>query len=139
MLSAVRTLLIIFFAITTSGSTEFNMLIISLISCALLIANTHGAYRKWPCNYLESFFYVQLIVYAVSITYARHTIGSTVAVEGTSFGITLIVFIFVLGYHIQTRITSYKKYYYRLKGYGDIEEEEISFNQERLGRLGAGQ
>ena len=135
MLLAVRTLLIVIFAISTSKLADFNLLIISIVSCALLVANTHGAYKKWVCNYLESFFYMQLIVYAVGITYARHADGNVGAVEGTSFGITLFVLLLILGYHVKCRIANYKKCHRNHQGYNDVEDKELSINQEIVERL----
>ena len=48
MLLVVRTLLIILFTINTAGSIEVNLLTISLVSVTLLLANSNGAYKKWP-------------------------------------------------------------------------------------------
>ena len=72
MLLLVRTLLIILFTINYAGSVEVNLLIISVVSCALLIAQSNGIYKKWPCNFLEAFFHGQLIVFSAGAAYARH-------------------------------------------------------------------
>lgn len=131
MLLAVRTLLIVLFSLGTSGPEELNLLIISIVSSVLLVANTNGAYKKWSCSYLESFFYMQLIVYAVSIAYAKHTNGNIIAVVETSFGLSLFVFFVVLGSHIK-RVLSY-----HFRGYGAYLEEEpsqlLSLDQDREG------
>ena len=123
MLLLVRTLLIILFTINYAGSVEVNLLINSLVSCALLIAQSNGIYKKWPCNFLEAFFYGQLIVFSVSAAYARHKNYDVVIVADTSITLTLIVFLAVLGYHIMNRIRTIKRYCYHLKGYADIEED----------------
>ena len=123
MLLLVRTLLIILFTINYAGSVEVNLLINSLVSCALLIAQSNGIYKKWPCNFLEAFFYGQLIVFSVSAAYARHKNYDVVIVADTSITLTLIVFLAVLGYHIMNRICTIKRYCYHLKGYADIEED----------------
>ena len=72
MLLLVRMLLIILFTVNYTGSVEVNLLIISVVSCALVIAQSNGIYKKWPCNFLEAFFYAQLIVFLVSAIYTRY-------------------------------------------------------------------
>ena len=73
MLLLVRTLLIILFTINYDRLVDVKLLIISVVSCALLIAQSNGIYKKWPCNFLEAFFYGQLIVFSVGATYAWHS------------------------------------------------------------------
>ena len=124
MLLLVRTLLIIFFTVNYSGSVEVNLLIISVVSCALVIAQSNGIYKKWPCNFLEAFFYGQLIVFSAGAAYARHKNYDVTIVADTSIALTLIVFLVVLGYHIMNRIYTIKRCcYHHLKGYADIEED----------------
>ena len=124
MLLLVRTLLIILFTINYAASVEVNLLIISVVSCALLIAQSNGIYKKWPCNFLEAFFYGQLIVFSVGTVYARHSnIKNIMIVADTSIALTLLVFLAVLGYHVINRIHAFKRYCYHLKGYSDIEED----------------
>ena len=123
MLLLVRTLLIILFTINYDRLMDVKLLIISVVSCALLIAQSNGIYKKWPCNFLEAFFYGQLIVFSVGATYAWHSnIKNIVIVADTSIALTLIVFLAVLGYHVINRIYTLKRYCYRFKGYADIEE-----------------
>ena len=122
MLLVVRTLLIILFTINTAGSIEYNLLITLVVSCILLLANTNGAYKKWPCNYLESFFYLQLVVFAGAALYTRSTNSGITAVADTSIGLSLTVFLAVVGYYIICLISSLKAHYYRLQGYADVEE-----------------
>ena len=123
MLLLVRTLLIILFTINYAGSVEVNLLIISVVSCALLIAQSNGIYKKWPCNFLEAFFHGQLIVFSAGAAYARHKNYNVMIVTDTSISLTLIVFLVLLGYHIMNRIHTIKRYCYHLKGYADIEED----------------
>ena len=123
MLLLVRTLLVILFTVNYAGSVEVNLLIISVVSCALVIAQSNGIYKKWPCNFLEAFFYAQLIVFSVSAIYTRYNNYDVAIVADTSIALTLIVFLAVLGYHIINRIHTMKRYCYHLKGYADIEED----------------
>ena len=110
MLLVARTLLLILFTTNTEASIEFSSLIILVVSGFLLLANTNGAYKKLACNFLESFFYLQLVVFTGT------------AVVDTSFVLSLIVFLAVLGYHSLCR---FKTYFYHLKGCDDVTEKEI--------------
>ena len=98
MLLIVHTLLIIFFAINTAGSNEVNLLIKSVVSCILLLANSNALYTK-------------------------NTNGGITAVADTSIGLSLTVFLAVVGYHVFCRISPLKRaHVYRLKGYVNVEE-----------------
>ena len=125
MLLVVRTLLIILFTINTAGSIEVNLLITSVVSCTLLLANSNGVYKKWPYNFVESFFYLQLAVFAGAALYSRSTNvnGGITAVADTSIGLSLTVFLAVVGYHVFCRISSLKRAHrYRRKGYVNVQE-----------------
>ena len=125
MLLIVRTLLIILFTINTAGSIEINLLIILVVSCILLLANSNGVYKKWPYNFFESFFYLQLVVFAGAAFYTRSTNinGGITAIADTSIGLSLTVFLAVVGCHVFCRISSLKRaHHYRLKGYVNVEE-----------------
>ena len=122
MLLLVRTLLIVLFAINTSGSVEITMLIILAVSSALLIAQSNGIYMKWPCNFLEAFFYAQLIVFAAGVAYVTHNGIKVMIVADSSIGVAVIVFLAVLGYHVMGRIRTLKNHCYKLKGYTDVED-----------------
>jgi hypothetical protein len=63
---------------------------------------------------LDSFFYSQLAVFAGGVFYARHNHGSVTAVMDTSFGLTLVTLLVLLGYHAVHRVRSF---YHHLKGY----------------------
>ena len=132
LLLVVRTLLIILFTINTAGSVDVNLLIISVVSIALLMAHSNGTYKKWPYNYLESFFYLQLGVFAAAVAYIRlSNHGSITAVADTSFGLTLIIFLTVMGYHFLHRLAFFKKHYYQMRGFADIDEEDLSVVHDR--------
>lgn len=133
MLLVVRTLLIILFTINAAGSVDFNLLIISVVSCALLMAHSNGVYKKWPYNYLESFSYLQLAVFAAGVNYAGHVHRNIAAVADTSFGLTLLMLLVIMGYQVLCHTTTFKGYYYRLRGYADIaDQRELSYTHERL-------
>ena len=123
MLLLVRTLLIILFTVNYAGSVEINMLIILVVSSALVIAQFNGIYKKWPCNFLEAFFYAQLIVLAAGVLYATHNNLNVTVVADTSIVVTVIVFLALLGYHATGRLCTLKKHWCHLKGYADVEED----------------
>ena len=131
MLLVVRTLLILLFTINTAGALEVNLLIILVVSCTILLANSNGAYKKWPYNFLES-FYLQLAVFAGAAFYTESTHGSTTAVGDTSIGLSLTVFLAVVGYHIFCRISSLKAHCYRLKGYANVDEDNLEYVHQRM-------
>ena len=135
MLLVTRTLLIILFTINTTGSADVNLLIVLVVSFSLAVANSNGVYRNWAYNYLESFFYLQLGVFAGSVLYARHNHGSVTTVADTSIGITLVIVFAVVGYHILRRVMFLRKYYYGFKGYADITEDETPFTHSREKQL----
>ena len=99
MLLVSRTLLLVLFTTNTEASIDFSSLITLVVSGFLLLANTNGTYKKLPCNFLESFFYLQLVVFAGSLLYVNNNHGNISAVADTSFGLSLVVFLAVLGYH----------------------------------------
>ena len=130
MLLVVRTLLIILFTINTAGSVDVNLLIISVVSFALLMAHSNGTYKKWPYNYLESFFYLQLGVFAIGVIYARHNSGSITAAADTSLWLTLIISLAIAGYHALCRIKSFTKHHYHMREYADIDQfDREDYNQ----------
>ena len=131
MLLVVRTLLIILFTINTAGSVDINLLIISVVSFALLMAHSNGTYKKGPYNYLESFFYLQLGVFAVALSYANSHDGSITAVADTSFGLTLAIFLAVVGYHFLHRLAFFKKHYYQMRGFAGIDGDDLSVVHDR--------
>ncbi len=124
MLLVVRTLLIVLFTANTAGSTEVNLLIISVVSCTLLLANSNGAYEKWPYNFLESFFYLQLAVFAGAAFYTRSADinGDIKVIADTSISLSIAVFLAIVGYHVFCRLSLLKTRYYNLKGYTNAEE-----------------
>ena len=96
-----------------------------MVSCILLLANSNGVYKKWPYNFFESFFYLQLVVFAGAAFYTRSTNinGGITAIADTSIGLSLTVFLAVVGCHVFCRISSLKRaHHYRLKGYVNVEE-----------------
>ena len=133
MLLVVRTLLIVLFTINTAGSSEVNLLIVLVISCTLLLAISNSLYKKWPYNFLESFFYtyLQLAVFAGAAFYIGSTDGSITAVADTSIGLSLTVFLAVVGYHIFSRISALKTRY-RRKSYTDVDEDNLEYVHQRM-------
>ena len=122
MLLVVRTVVIVLFTINIAGSIEFDLLVILVVSSALAWAHSNAICKKWPHNYLESFFHLQLVIFAASMLYARCNHGNIVAAAYTSIGMSLVVFLAVIGYHINCRIVSFKNH----KGYTEIIDEDLN-------------
>ena len=111
MLLVVRTLLIVLFTFNTEASVDLNLLVISIVSIVLLMAHSNGIYKGWPYNYLESFFYLQLGILAAALAYARHDqnhSNKTIAtIANTSIGLTLMVFLAIVAFHLWCRFKQY--------------------------------
>ena len=132
MLLVVRTVLISIFTINIAGSIEFDLLIILVVSSVLAWAHSNPICKKWPHNYLEAFFHLQLVIFAASMFYARCNHGNMVAAVYASIGMSLVVFLAVIGYRICCRIASFKKARTH-KGYANFVEEDMkSFIHERV-------
>ena len=122
MLLVVRTVLIVVFTVNVAGSVEFDLLVILVVSSALAWAHSNAICKKWPHNYLEAFFHLQLVVFAASMLYARCSHGNTAIVAYTSIGLSLVVFLAVIGYHIWRRVASFKNHH-NCNGYADIDAD----------------
>ena len=131
MLLVVRTVLIVVFTINIAGSIEFDLLVILVVSSALAWAHSNPMLKKWPRNYLESFFHLRLVIFSASMLYARCNHGNIMAAAYTSMGMSLIVFLSLIGYHICCLIASFKRVQNR-NGFAEIVEEDLdSFIHER--------
>ena len=132
MLLVVRTVLIAIFTINIAGSIEFDLLIILVVSSVLAWAHSNPICKKWPHNYLEAFFHLQLVIFAASMFYAGCNHGNMVAAEYASIGMSLVVFLAVIGYRICCRMASFKKARTH-NGYANFVEEDVkSFIHERV-------
>ena len=94
MLLVVRTVLIVLFTVNIAGSIEFDLLVILVVSSVLAWAHSNAICKKWPYNYLESFFHLQLVIFAASMLYTSYNHCNIMAVAYTSIGMSLVVFIF---------------------------------------------
>jgi predicted outer membrane repeat protein len=132
MLLVARTLLIVLFTVNTAGSVDVNLLIISVMSGFLVVGSANSIYRNWTCNFIESFFYGQLVVYAAGTFYARHNRGSVEAVADASIGLSTLMFVCIMGYHVTHCVLSFKQRYIPLKVCADIEDQDRSMTHERI-------
>ena len=96
LLLIARTLLIVLFSLGITDSPDFYYFTVLIMSLILLAASSGGIYKKWPCNVLESFFYLQLGVLSGTMLYASQNIP---VVADISTGMVLSVFLAVVGYH----------------------------------------
>jgi len=114
LLLVIRTLLIVLFSCNTSNSQDFNLFPVAIVSfiLLLLIASSHGVYKKWPYDILESFFYLQLGVFAVAMMYASHNHGYVSAVPDCTIGMSLFVFVGIVCWHGLSCLPVSKKLFY---------------------------
>lgn len=120
VLLVIRTLLmIVLFSFNITGSVDINLLIIVLVSLVLLMITTNGIYKRKIFNYLESFFYLQVGLFASGIAYAWNKSGNIAAVTDTSAGLVLIVFLAILGYHISVLVHSLRRKTYNVQDYAE--------------------
>ena len=129
MLLVVRTVLIVLFTVNIAGSIEFDLLVILVVSSVLAWAHSNAICKKWPHNYLEAFFHLQLVIFAASMFYARYNHGNIVAAAYTSIGMSLVVFLAVIGYHICCCIASFKN---AINNNGYVDQDMNSFIHERV-------
>ena len=123
LLLAARTILIVLLSANISDSPDFSLFVIGTTSSLLLLvmASSGGVYRKWSHNLLESFFHLQLVVFAGGITYASHNRGSIAAAAYYSYGSSLLAFLVIVGHRLFARLM---EVYRRWKGYAAIEVQD---------------
>ena len=135
LLLVTRTFLIILFSLNEiiTASPDFNHFVTLITSLALLCFSTRGIYRKWPCDFLEAFFYAQFGFFSGGALYASLSNGSASAVADFSFATTLLVFLVIVGYHA---FSSFRNVACCCKGEEALdreEEEQLLFRErERL-------
>ena len=135
LLLVIRTVLIILFSFNTTGSPDFNHMVTLIVSLALLWCSTRGIYKKWPCDFLEAFFYAQLGIFSGVTMYALHNNGNVSILHSFSFATTLLVFLLIFGYHA---FSTFNKVVCCRRDYEALdpeEEEQLLFcDRERLDR-----
>ena len=99
LLLVIRAVLIIVFSLNITGSPDFNHMVTFIVSLALLFFSTRGIYRKWPCDFLEAFFYAQLGLFSGVAIYASRNNRNVSILCSFSFATTLLVFLLIIGYH----------------------------------------
>ena len=135
LLLITRTFLVILFSLNEviTGSPDFNHFVTLITSLALLLFSTLRIYRKWPCDLLEAFFYVQLGVFSGGVLYASPSNGSVSAVADFSFATTLLVFLVVVAYHAFSSFQKVVCCRKDEKALDPEEEEQLLFHErERL-------
>ena len=132
LLLVIRTVLIILFSFNITGSPDFNHIVTLLVSLALLWFSTRGIYRKWPCDFLEAFFYAQLGIFSGVTIYALHN-GNVSILSSFSFATTLLVFLLILGYHAFSSFNKVVCCHRDHEALDPEEEEQLLFcDRERL-------
>lgn len=129
LLLVTRTVLIILFSFNITGSPIFNYFTILVTSQILMVLSTRGIYKKWPHDFLETFFYVQLGILSGGTIYVSYTKGNTSALSGISFGTSLLVALVLVGHRI---FSSLKGVFCNRGAVQPEEEDELLFhNRER--------
>ena len=121
LLLVTRTVLLIFFSCDITGSPHTNSFIILMTSLTLLMLSTRGIYKKWPYDFLETFFYVQLGIFSGGSIYTSFVGGNISALAGFSCGTSLLVFLLIVGYRIFCIL---KGVYHKRIGHGVAEPGE---------------
>ncbi len=102
-----RFILFLSFIINSFGDRSFNLLLIILGSFTTLVLawNTGGIYKNWCLDLLESFFFLQLGIFAAGVYYVREIDGNLAALSYTMLSIDFLVFIGIIIFHIFMRVT----------------------------------
>ena len=133
LLLVIRTVLIILFSLNITGSPDFNHIVTLIVSLALLWFSTRGIYRKWPCDFLEAFFYAQLGIFSGVTIYALHNNGNVSILSSFSFATTLLVFLLIFGYHAFSSFNKVVCCHRDHEALDPEEEEQLLFcDRERL-------
>ena len=113
LLLIVRIILYLVSAINTSNDPTVSLTAISFTTCCIFaLKGFIGSrmYRKWPVDVLETFFYLNILSFAIFTTYTLDNPDSNQeAAAYTSVIITFIVLLLIILYHVYTYISVFSK------------------------------
>ena len=108
LLLLLRCALFLAFAFNISGNDSVNLLVISSTAFGILVWFTLSGmvYKSWKLNALELSFILNLGVLSAATYHVKLSGGSQAAVAYTSLGITFVMFVGIVIYHIYMKIKS---------------------------------
>ena len=112
LLLIVRIILYLVSAINTSNDPTVSLTAISFTTCCIFALKGFigRMYRKWPVDVLETFFYLNILSFAIFTTYTLDNPDSNhEAAAYTSVIITFIVLLLIILYHVYTYTTVFSK------------------------------
>ena len=96
----------------TSTITLITMPIITLLviilTAFILSLLVLGVYKQWQLSLLEGCFLFNMVIVCSGTLYIRADSGSEDSLAYTSLGITFVLFLAIIGYHVWKRILSLK-------------------------------
>ena len=105
-----RACLFLVFSINVLGDPTVNLSAISLTTLILCGYNSiiRGVYKHWLLNLIEVVFFLNLGTLSAVAHYQIGSGRSVTAITYTSTGITFVMFLVIVSYHIKVRIVSFK-------------------------------
>ena len=112
LLLLVRIVLFLIFSMNTRGSTNINLLAISLTVLLLFmhVVIVGSVYQTWHMNIFEYSFFLNLGILASATLYTTVTGQGQTAVAYTSVSIAFVLFIIIVLFHILTKLKSTQHY-----------------------------
>ena len=108
-----RAVLYLVAAVNVSNDPTVALTAIFVIVCCILAlkASTGSrVYRKWPVNVLETFFYLNILIFTTFTWYCLDECRKKKAAAYTSVIITFIVLLLIILYHVYTYTTVLSKF-----------------------------
>ena len=110
LLLLVRVCLFLVFSLNMIGNRMINLLAVCIVMSCLLayLSLVGGVYKLWWLNVIETAFILNLLILSLGSFYQINTGSSIKPVSYTSTGIAFVVFIGILIYHVNLKVTKTK-------------------------------
>ena len=110
LLLLIRVCLFLVFSLNTIGNPTINLLAVCISTSCLLayLSLVGGVYKQWWLNLVETAFILNLLTLSSGSLYKDNTGTLIKPISYTSAGITLLLFISILIYHISLKVTNTK-------------------------------
>ena len=113
LLLLVRVSLFLVFSLNSLGDPSINLLSIVVVTFSLLAYTSlvGGIYKLWPLNVLENVFFLNLGVLSSAVGFYLESTDTVVpAIACTSVGITFLLFLSIVFYHLALKLSSSQTY-----------------------------
>ena len=113
MLLLVCAILYLVAAVNVSNDPQISLTAINFTVCCIVLLNSYGSigsrvYMKWLIDVLESFFYLNILLFAIFTWYSlSDTESNQKAVAYTSVIITFILLLHIILYHVYTYTSAF--------------------------------